>query len=66
MNTLQKEDFIQAVLIADAYDKTLQPFVKEGSTVRIKSKRNNNIIYVFSWLHADDAMCQSMKQFMKF
>lgn len=38
MNTLQKEDFVQAVLIADAYDETLQPFVKEGSTVRIKSK----------------------------
>lgn len=38
MNTIQKEDFVQAVLIADAYDETLQPFVKEGSTVRIKYK----------------------------
>lgn len=43
MNTMQKEDVVQAVLIADAYDETLQPFVKEGNTVRI------------NWY---DAMCQ--------
>lgn len=36
MNTMQKEDLVQAVLMADAYEKTLQPFVKDGSTVRIK------------------------------
>lgn len=35
MNTMQKEDTVQAVLIADSYDKTLQPFVNEGSTVSI-------------------------------
>ena len=34
MNAMQKEDMVQAVLIADAYDETLQPFLKEGSTVR--------------------------------
>lgn len=33
MNALQKEETIQAVLIADAYDKILQPFVNEGNTV---------------------------------
>lgn len=33
MNTMQKDDTVQAVLIADAYDKTLQPFVTNGSTV---------------------------------
>lgn len=40
---MQKEDFVQAVLIADAYAKTLQPFVSEGSTVRIKLKINSNV-----------------------
>lgn len=38
MNTIQKEDTVQAVLIADAYDETLQPFVKGANTVCIKFK----------------------------
>lgn len=33
MNTMQKEETVQAVLIADTYDKTLQPFVTTESTV---------------------------------
>lgn len=33
MNAMQKEENIQAVLIADAYDKILQPLVNEGSIV---------------------------------
>lgn len=32
---MQKEDTIQAVLIADAYERTLQPFVNEGSIVSL-------------------------------
>lgn len=50
MNTLQKEDVVQAVLIADTYERTLQPFVKLGSTVGIES-----------CLHAGDAMCHRIK-----
>lgn len=28
-----KEDTVQAVLIADAYDKNLEPFIRETSSV---------------------------------
>lgn len=35
MDTLRKEDTIQAVLIADAYDKILQPFANAGNTVSV-------------------------------
>lgn len=34
-NKMDKEDSIQAVLIADAYDKILQPFATEGNTVSV-------------------------------
>lgn len=47
MNTMQKEDTVQAVLIADTYDKTLQPFVRESSTV---SSFSFLYSYHFHWM----------------
>lgn len=37
MEVIRKEDTIQAVLIADAYDKNFEPFIRERSSV---SKKN--------------------------
>lgn len=41
MNTMRKDDTVQAVLIADVYERNLQPFVNEGSTV------SNFLFFIF-------------------
>lgn len=51
---MQKEDTVQAVLIADVYDKTLQPFIASESTV-------SNFLYFIRLYILNDARVDNHK-----
>lgn len=48
MESIRKDETIQAVLIADTYDKNFQPFVNSENTVSRKFFSTNNDIIQFA------------------
>lgn len=46
MDGIRKEDAVQAVLIADSYEKNFQPFIRDRSAVRY-SMQSNDLIMKF-------------------
>lgn len=67
MESLRKEEIIQAVLIADTYNENFQPFGAEGSPVsmaiKISAKRklftriSQSAVYVAACEYSDDRLC---------